>query len=158
MVDGMQPVAAREHYWSGGHLRMSLGSKPESDRRSLFLRFLSNAAGFWKGKSGRLSWPLSIVLVAIAFAQLAIQYLLNYWNRDFFNALERRDGALLWSQALIFIPLACSNIALAVASGARGPHHVRRLEGKSETSQLNSRRHALAAPNRGAIVRDRTNP
>ena len=95
---------------------MSQGSAPETDRGSPLLRFLSSAAGFWKGKSGRLSWPLSIALVAITVAQLAIQYLLNYWNRDFFNALERRDGALLWSQALIFIPLACSNIALAVAS------------------------------------------
>jgi putative ATP-binding cassette transporter len=95
---------------------MSQGSAPESDHGRLFLRFLSSAAGFWKGKSGRLSWPLSIALVAIAFAQLAIQYLLNYWNRDFFNALERHDGALLWSEALIFIPLACFNIALAVVS------------------------------------------
>jgi putative ATP-binding cassette transporter len=59
---------------------------------------------------------LTVALVAIAFAQLAIQYLLNYWNRDFFNALERRDGMLLWSEALVFLPLACSNIALAVAS------------------------------------------
>jgi ABC-type uncharacterized transport system fused permease/ATPase subunit len=59
---------------------------------------------------------LTVALVAIAFAQLAIQYLLNYWNRDFFNALERRDGMLLWSEALVFLPIACSNIALAVAS------------------------------------------
>jgi putative ATP-binding cassette transporter len=116
MVDGMQPVAAREYYWSGGRLRMSQGSEPEGDHRNLLLRFLSSAAGIWKGKSGRLSWPLSVGLVAIAFTQLTIQYSLNYWNRDFFNALERRDGALLWSQALIFIPLACSYIALAVVS------------------------------------------
>jgi vitamin B12/bleomycin/antimicrobial peptide transport system ATP-binding/permease protein len=95
---------------------MSQRSEPECDRGSPLLRFLSSAAGFWKGKSGRVSWPLSIALVAIAFAQLTIQYLLNYWNRDFFNALERRDAALLWSEGLIFIPLACSNIALAVVS------------------------------------------
>jgi vitamin B12/bleomycin/antimicrobial peptide transport system ATP-binding/permease protein len=93
-----------------------LQESPKSDRGSLLLRFWSSAAGFWKGGSGRLSWSLSITLVAIAFAQLAIQYLLNYWNRDFFNALERRDGASLWSEALIFVPLACSYIALAVAS------------------------------------------
>ena len=95
---------------------MSQGSEPGNDRGSSFHRFLSSAAGFWKGKSARLSWPLTVALVAIAFAQLAIQYLLNYWNRDFFNALERRDGMLLWSEALVFLPLACSNIALAVAS------------------------------------------
>jgi ABC-type uncharacterized transport system fused permease/ATPase subunit len=112
----MQTMTAKEHHQSGGRSRMSQGSEPGNDRGSSFLRFLSIAAGFWKGKSGRLSWPLTIALVAIAIAQLAIQYFLNYWNRDFFNALERRDGALLWSEALIFLPLACSNIALAVAS------------------------------------------
>ena len=95
---------------------MSQRRQPESDRGSPLFRFLSSAAGFWKGRSGRLSWPLSIALVAIALAQLTIQYLLNYWNRDFFNALERRDGALLWNEALLFMPLACSNIALAVVS------------------------------------------
>jgi ABC-type uncharacterized transport system fused permease/ATPase subunit len=59
---------------------------------------------------------LTITLAAIALTQLAIQYLLNYWNRDFFNALERRDGASLWSEVLIFLPLVCASIALAVAS------------------------------------------
>jgi|SRR5579863_147098 len=91
-------------------------SETERDRGSMLLRFWASAAGFWKGASGRLSWPLSMALVAIACAQLTIQYLLNYWNRDFFNALERRDGAVLWSEALIFVPLACSYIALAVVS------------------------------------------
>ena len=91
-------------------------SEPERDGGSLLPRFWSSAAGFWKGGSARLSWTLSLTLVATAVAQLTIQYLLNYWNRDFFNALERRDGAALWSEALIFVPLACSNIALAVAS------------------------------------------
>jgi vitamin B12/bleomycin/antimicrobial peptide transport system ATP-binding/permease protein len=95
---------------------MAQGSEPGNDRGSSFLRFLSSAVGFWKGGSARLSWPLTIALMAVAFAQLAIQYLLNYWNRDFFNALERRDGALIRSEALIFLPLAFSSIALAVAS------------------------------------------
>jgi putative ATP-binding cassette transporter len=116
MVDAMQTLAANEHHWSGGRSRMSQGREPKRNRGSRLCRFWSSAAGFWKGKSSGLSWPLSIALVAIALAQLAIQYLLNYWNRDFFNALERRDGALLWNEALIFVPLACSNIALAVAS------------------------------------------
>ena len=50
---------------------MSQGSEP-NDRGSSFLRFLSSAAGFWRGKSARLSWPLTVALVAIAFAQLAV--------------------------------------------------------------------------------------
>jgi len=95
---------------------MSQGFEPEGGRGNLLLRFLSSAAGFWKGRSGRLSWPLSIILVAIVVAQLAMQYLLNYWNRDFFDALERHDGATLWNEALIFIPLAGGSIVLAVVS------------------------------------------
>jgi ABC-type uncharacterized transport system fused permease/ATPase subunit len=52
----------------------------------------------------------------LVLAQLAVQYRLNYWNRDFFNALERRDAGRLWEQALMFAPLACLSIALSVAS------------------------------------------
>jgi putative ATP-binding cassette transporter len=41
---------------------------------------------------------------------------LNYWNRDFFDAIERKDGVELWTQALRFMPLAASSTALAVFS------------------------------------------
>ncbi len=64
--------------------------------RRLFRRYWASASGFWKGRSARVSWPLTLGLVAIASAQLTVQYLLNYWNRDFFNALERRDAVALW--------------------------------------------------------------
>ena len=95
---------------------MSQENGPEGQRTRLFLRFWASASGFWKGKSARLSWPLTLALIAIVLAQLMVQYKLNYWNRDFFNALERRNGAALWDQALIFVPLAGLSIALAVVS------------------------------------------
>jgi len=63
-----------------------------------------------------VSWPLTAGLVAIALAQIAVQYRLNYWNRDFFNALERRDAARLWEEAWLFAPLAGLSILLSVAS------------------------------------------
>ena len=86
-----------------------------SDRAQL-ARFWSSARGFWGGRSATIAWPLTLGLVIIAVAQLAVQYRLNYWNRDFFNALARRDSAALWSQAAIFLPLAILSIALSVAS------------------------------------------
>jgi vitamin B12/bleomycin/antimicrobial peptide transport system ATP-binding/permease protein len=61
-------------------------------------------------------WSLSIGLLALCIAQLVVQYRLNFWNRDFFNALEFRDGKGLFVQALIFVPLACLSVALKVAS------------------------------------------
>ena len=62
------------------------------------------------------SWPLTIGLLAIAITQLVVQYRLNYWNRDFFNALQRRDADGLWIQAMIFVPLACLTVGLSVTS------------------------------------------
>jgi len=62
------------------------------------------------------SWPLTVGLLAIAVSQLAVQYRLNYWNRDFFNALQRRDADGLWSQAVLFVPLACLSVGLSVTS------------------------------------------
>ena len=59
---------------------------------------------------------LCAALVVIVVLQLYVQYQLNYWNRDFFNALERRDGAALWTQALLLLPLGAANIALAMTS------------------------------------------
>jgi vitamin B12/bleomycin/antimicrobial peptide transport system ATP-binding/permease protein len=51
--------------------------------------------------------------LVIAVLQLVIQYRLNYWNRDFFNALARRDGDTLWRQVTVFAPLAIISVGLS---------------------------------------------
>jgi vitamin B12/bleomycin/antimicrobial peptide transport system ATP-binding/permease protein len=84
--------------------------------RPLFRRFWACAFGFWKHKHARASWPLTMGLVVLVLAQITVQYRLNYWNRDFFNALERRDAARLWEEAWLFAPLAGLSILLSVAS------------------------------------------
>jgi ABC-type uncharacterized transport system fused permease/ATPase subunit len=48
--------------------------------------------------------------------QLLVQYRLNFWNRDFFNAIERKDGADIWAQALRFAPLGAASLILAIVS------------------------------------------
>jgi ABC-type uncharacterized transport system fused permease/ATPase subunit len=47
---------------------------------------------------------------------LLVQYLLNYWNRHFFDALERHDASALWTQAALFLPLALASMLLASTS------------------------------------------
>ncbi|HLN08603.1 MAG TPA: SbmA/BacA-like family transporter [Xanthobacteraceae bacterium] len=84
--------------------------------RELISRFRRAAAGFWTGRRALTVWALSVLLIAIVLAQLIVQYRLNFWNRDFFNALADRDGAGLWNQALLFVPLAACNVTLAIAS------------------------------------------
>jgi len=82
----------------------------------LLSRFWQGARGFWRGASAPWAWLLTVLLIATVLLQLLTQYSLNFWNRDFFNAVERKDGADLMTQTLRFLPLAASSLALAVFS------------------------------------------
>jgi ABC-type uncharacterized transport system fused permease/ATPase subunit len=86
------------------------------DSWSLIVRFWNSASGFWKGKSAWRAWAMSALLLAIVVAQLTTQYWLNYWNRDFFDALEQKDGTALLRTTLLFFPLAALSIALGIVS------------------------------------------
>jgi vitamin B12/bleomycin/antimicrobial peptide transport system ATP-binding/permease protein len=86
------------------------------DERRLISRFWQSASGFWRGPSAWRVWLLAVFLVTTVVLQLLLQYRLNYWNRDFFNALARKDRHELWLQALVFVPLATAMLTLASAS------------------------------------------
>ncbi|HVX92395.1 MAG TPA: SbmA/BacA-like family transporter [Xanthobacteraceae bacterium] len=85
-------------------------------QRRLLSRFCRSAACFWAGRSAWLAWSLTVSLIVVVLLQLWTQYRLNLWNRDFFDALGRRDGAALWSQSLLFLPLMALSVALAAIS------------------------------------------
>jgi ABC-type uncharacterized transport system fused permease/ATPase subunit len=85
-------------------------------QRRLLVRFWQTASNFWRGRWARVAWGLTIFLVLVVLAQLLVQLLLNLWNRNFFDALQRRDAAALWQQALLFLPLALASIVLAATS------------------------------------------
>jgi len=91
-------------------------ARANNRNREYLSRFWSSASGFWRGKSAPSAWLLTLGLLAMGVAQLAVQYRLNYWNRDFFDALGRRDGVALWQQAVIFLPFAFLSVALKVAA------------------------------------------
>lgn len=82
----------------------------------LLARFWQSASGFWCGRSAWRSWSLTALLILIVIGELFAEYWLNYWNRDFFNALEARDAQALQRQALLFLPLAGLSIGLALVS------------------------------------------
>lgn len=84
--------------------------------RQLLARFWQSASGFWRGPSAWRAWPLCALMVATVILQLWMQYKLNFWNRDFFNAIGFRDSAGLWIQARLFVPLAGASLFLAVLS------------------------------------------
>jgi len=86
------------------------------DEKRLLARFWQSSSGYWRGPEAWRAWLLVAVLIATVVLQLLTQYALNYWNRDFFNAIGRRDAAGLWTQALRFVPLAAASLSLTVFS------------------------------------------
>ena len=79
-------------------------------------RFWRMSRGFLSRKTTFHPWALIALLMAGVTLQLALQYRLNLWNRDFFNALERRDASIAWDQTRILLMLVSSSVVLAVVA------------------------------------------
>src|SRR5665647_685649 len=84
--------------------------------RPLIRRFWTSARGFWFGDNRRTAWLLTVGLIIVILIQLAFQYRMNIWNRDIFNALEKKDGDAVLTQALIFVPLVATMVSLAIVA------------------------------------------
>src|SRR5579871_80442 len=86
------------------------------EERRLLRRFLQSAFGFWRGPSAWWVWPLTIFLFVTVVLQLLVQYWMNYWNRDFFNAIQAKNTGAVWEQAKIFVPLFAASVVVAMFS------------------------------------------
>jgi vitamin B12/bleomycin/antimicrobial peptide transport system ATP-binding/permease protein len=86
------------------------------DERRLLSRFWQSASGFWRGPAAWRTWLLIALLSVTVVLQLLTQYRLNFWSRDFFNALARKDSTELWRQALLLVPIAAASLTLAIVS------------------------------------------
>jgi len=78
-------------------------------------RFWHTASGFWSAGRG-LAWSLITFLAICVVLQLLVQYRLNLWNRDFFNALEARNSGQLRHQAYLLPAFAAASVLLAVSA------------------------------------------
>jgi len=99
---------------------MSKGAKVatagEQRAKPLVRRFWRTARGFWLApNTWKIAWLMTALLIALVIGQLLFQYQLNVWNRTIFDALEKKDGATVLRQALMFIPLAAGSIFVAVS-------------------------------------------
>ncbi|ALK07843.1 SbmA/BacA-like family transporter [Blastochloris viridis] len=79
-------------------------------------RFWSAALMFWRGRRAWVAWSLCAVLAVLVLAQIGVQFLLNYWNGRFFDALEKRDAAALMFEAKLFVPLAVTSVVLSATA------------------------------------------
>ena len=59
--------------------------------------FAAIACGYWTAPGYRgAAWLLTGGMVILGAGNVGIQLWLNLWNRDFFNALEKKDLGLLF--------------------------------------------------------------
>jgi putative ATP-binding cassette transporter len=85
-------------------------------RQYLLACFWDAALGFWRKGAGPTAWLLTLALVTITLVNLGVQYRINFWHREMFDALDRKDGNAVVYQSLIFLPLTFLNVSLAVAA------------------------------------------
>jgi len=83
---------------------------------ALIRRFWAAASGFWKGDTRVRAWTLTLGLALVTLCQIAVQYRVNFWTRDIFDAVEQRNAPGLRHQALLLLPLTLATVSLAVAA------------------------------------------
>ncbi len=87
----------------------------EREPRRDILRAFLRLAGAWLTAKDRGWARLQIAgVLLVTVVQVIIQIRFNFWNRDFFNALENRDRAAFTHQILLFFGLAAASMAAAV--------------------------------------------
>lgn len=87
----------------------------EAAQKSLLSRFFTLSRGFWSGETRLRAWGLTILVVACLLAQIGTQVVLNTWNRVFFDALEKRDVAGVWTM-IWWLPWIVLSIAIALSA------------------------------------------
>src|SRR4051812_16461646 len=88
---------------------------PEPEPSSGFLRrFVRLAAPFFNSEEKWMARLLAFGVIALTLVQIGIAIRMNTWNRDFFNALERRDWYAFLSQMGLFALLAGTTMGVAV--------------------------------------------
>ena len=78
-------------------------------RPSSLRAFAAIACGYWTAPGHRaVAWSLAAGMVLFGVINVAIALWLNIWNRDFFDALEKRDTTLLAEQVYILAAIVVS--------------------------------------------------
>jgi putative ATP-binding cassette transporter len=76
-------------------------------------RFWHTGRGYWFSLNGGGLIGLLVVIVGL---QLLLQYRLNLWNRDFFNALGARAAGEIWHETRMLLVLVAASVTLSVTA------------------------------------------
>ncbi|UZF90686.1 ABC transporter ATP-binding protein/permease [Bosea sp. NBC_00550] len=92
-----------------------MADAPLASQRSRMRQFFRVALRFWSDPETRWrAWGITAAVLAFVAAQITTAVGINSWNRLFFDALEKRDVAGVWS-ATGWLPLLVVASALSVS-------------------------------------------
>ena len=69
---------------------------------------------YWRSEERAKAWLLLIAVIALSLVSVGISVWINHWYKDFYNALEKKDGAAFWSLIGYFAIIAAVGIVGAV--------------------------------------------
>lgn len=99
---------------SGGPADAGRGSSDRQERAGFWRKVGRLAAAYYGSEERRSAWAITAATVALTLLQIAVQVRLNIWNRDFFDALDKREHDRFLSQMTLFSVLALAGTAAAV--------------------------------------------
>jgi putative ATP-binding cassette transporter len=89
----------------------------EVPHRATFARKLwALTSPYFRSSEWRVAIGLLVVIVAMSLGLVFLNVLFNYWNNDFYNALQNKDEPAFWHQMLKFFYIAVPYIVVAVYS------------------------------------------
>ncbi len=72
------------------------------------------AGGYWRGRTARTAWKLTIASVLLVMANTAVQYGVNKWNAFFFDALQQKSQRGVMGAVALFAVLAVAASLISV--------------------------------------------
>ena len=69
---------------------------------------------FWTSEERFMAWLLLGAVITLTLAMVYMNVQFNYWNNDFYNAIQEKDKASFWRLMVRFTLLATIYIAMAV--------------------------------------------
>jgi vitamin B12/bleomycin/antimicrobial peptide transport system ATP-binding/permease protein len=79
--------------------------------KQVLRHFFTLSLGWWK--AGERAWLLSLALTTFLIINVGINFMVNRWNKHFFDALEQKDITSVWNATFVFLIL----VLLAAAIG-----------------------------------------
>ncbi len=81
-----------------------------------FVRSFWRLAGpYWRSERGRVAWAVTLAVVALTGAQVAVPVAINLWSERLFDALEQRAMAeFLWMIGALLVILAANVVITTV--------------------------------------------